>query len=99
MSPAGRPRSENAKRGRYEIRLNSVEAELLASISLKKNIAKSQILLDGLELHYLFEDYPELEEIFNALTILHPSKDKKELKDNARKKIEIEIAALLKHLE
>lgn len=98
MSPAGRPKSNDAKRERFELRLNKVDAEILQQISETKKITKNRILLDGLYLHRLYDDYPELEEIFNALIILHPCKEDESIRANALKRIIPEINALYRKL-
>lgn len=98
MSPAGRPKSNEAKRERFELRLSKVDSKALQDISDRKNITKNRILLEGLYLHGLYDDYPELEEIVNALLILHPCKNDKNLRRNALNKIIPNINALLKKL-
>lgn len=98
MSPAGRPKSNDAKRDRFELRLNNVDSETLQDISDRKKITKNRILLDGLYLHGLYDDYPELEEIVNALLILHPCKNDEILRRNALKEIIPNVKELLKKL-
>lgn len=50
MSPAGRPKSDNPKNVRLEIRLTQNENELLEECSEKLNTTKTEVIKMGIRL-------------------------------------------------
>ena len=52
MSPAGRPKSENPKNVRLEIRLTKTESQLLEECSRELETTKTDVIVKGSEIIY-----------------------------------------------
>ena len=50
MSPAGRPKSENPKNVRLEIRLTKTESQLLEECSRELKTTKTDVIVKGIEI-------------------------------------------------
>ncbi len=50
MSPAGRPKSENPKNVRLEIRLTKTESQLLEECSRELETTKTDVIVKGIEI-------------------------------------------------
>ena len=50
MSPAGRPKSENPKNVRLEIRLTKTESQLLEECSRELKTTKADVIVKGIEI-------------------------------------------------
>ena len=52
MNPAGRPKSENPKNVRLEIRLTKTESQLLEECSRELKTTKTDVIVKGIEIIY-----------------------------------------------
>lgn len=50
MSPAGRPKSENPRNVRLEIRLTKTESQLLEECARELNTTKTDVIVKGIEI-------------------------------------------------
>ena len=100
MSPAGRRKLENAKKCRIEIRISRDEKEALEDIVSKRpGTTMSSVLRYGIWTCSLFNTFPELEEIINAIVIAQGRFSDIEIKENTLSLVKAETNSLIEKLQ
>lgn len=98
MSPAGRPKSDNPKSARLEIRLTELVDNELTEMAKRMKMSKTAILLQGLRLVELQQKNPEFHDLSDCLIIREIVK-KQPISDDDKRDIMAYIGLLKKRYE